>query len=101
MIKHNKYIIYLDLFGYGVFKIDKDSVKIAKKRMHARNHMHAHRVESKSEPEQHADGEAATIPPLPVVKAHAAEALTHGAPAPILRHTKSASGRHIRIEESL
>ena len=79
----------------------RDSVKIAKKRMHARNHKHANRLESKSEPERHADDDATIIPPLPVIKAHAAEALTHGTPAPILRHTKSASGRHIRIEESL
>ncbi|KAF3051018.1 hypothetical protein E8E11_005952 [Didymella keratinophila] len=84
-----------DLFAH------RDSVKIAKQRMHARNHKHAHRVESKSEPKQHADDEAATIPPLPVVKAHAADALTRGAPAPILCHTKSASEQHIRIENSL
>lgn len=79
----------------------RDYVRIAKKRMHVGNRKHGHRLESKSESGQHADGEAATIPPLSVVKDHAAEALTHGAPAPILRHAKSASGRHIRIEEQL
>jgi hypothetical protein len=84
-----------ELFAYG------DSIKVAKKRMHARNHEHADRLKSKSEPEQHVDDEAATIPPLPVVKAHATEALTRGAPTLILRHAKSASGRHIRIEESV
>lgn len=87
--------VSLELFAH------RASVKIAKKRMHARNHKHAHRLGSKSEPEQHAYDDATMIPPLPVVKAHAAEALTHGTPAPILRHTRSASGRHIRIEKSL
>lgn len=79
----------------------KDSVKIAKKRMYAKNHKHAQRLESKSESEKYTDDNAAMLPPLPVVKAHAAEALTHAAPVPILRHTRSASGSHIRIKGSL
>lgn len=79
----------------------RDSVTMAKERMHAKHHQHAHRLESKSEPGQQTEDGAAVVPPLPVVKAHAAEALKHGVPAPILRQAKSASGRHIRIKEQL
>ncbi|KAF1933016.1 uncharacterized protein M421DRAFT_53318 [Didymella exigua CBS 183.55] len=79
----------------------RDSVTIAKKRMHAKNHQHAHRLRSKSEHAQQTDGEAAMMPTALVVKAHAAEALRQGKPAPILRQTKSVSGQHIRTEGSL
>lgn len=79
----------------------EDPGKMAKRRMHVKTLQHAHRKESKSDSNRQSGNEAVAMPPLPVVKAHAAAALQHGAPRPILRQSKSASGRHIRIEEHL
>lgn len=84
----------------------RDSLSMAKKRMHARNHSVStsramHCPDSKLEPEIQLEGDVAAtaIPPLPVVKAHAAEALKHGLPVPILRPSGSFEERHIRIED--
>ncbi|KAF2633567.1 hypothetical protein BU25DRAFT_444271 [Macroventuria anomochaeta] len=78
-----------ELFAY------RDSVSMAKKRMHAKNHAgsapkHVHRPESKSEPGPQLDDAATAIPPQSIVKAHAAEALKKGSPVPILRLSDSA-----------
>ena len=67
-----------------------DSLLMAKQRMHARDHAapasrHMHRSTSKSEPGPQPDDDnvtATAIPPLPVVKAYAAEVLKNGTPAP-------------------
>ena len=82
----------------------RDSVTIAKKRMHAKNHAasasgHLHERESRSEPGSLPGDGAFAIPPLPIVKAHAVDALKKGTPAPILRPSESVSHRHIRIED--
>ncbi|KAF1355699.1 hypothetical protein EJ07DRAFT_158325 [Lizonia empirigonia] len=82
----------------------RDSVSIAKKRMHAQNYAssvrkHAHRPESQSESGNTQSDCTSGNPPLPIVKAHAAEALKKGTPASILRSPASSTPQHVRIEE--
>jgi hypothetical protein len=81
----------------------KDSVTIAKKRMHAKNYAsatshHPHRDILQSEPDA-CTNEETSLPPLPLVKAHAVEALKNEKPASILYRVTPGSPRHIRIEE--
>lgn len=82
----------------------RDSVSIAKKRMHAQNHASsvrkdAHRPESQSESGNSQSDCTSGNPPLPIVKAHAAEALKKGTPASILRSPASSTIQHVRIQE--
>lgn len=82
----------------------RDSVSIARKRMHAKNYAtsaprHVRRPDTRSEPGHLLDDEAASIPSLPIVKAHAAEALKNNNPASILRPSDPIGPRHIQIEE--
>lgn len=76
----------------------RDSITMAKKRMQAGTHKQ--RTGSKSEPGPLVDDRgAATVPLLPIVKAHAAEALKRN-PATILRRlSDTADPQHIRIKD--
>ncbi|KAH6616875.1 hypothetical protein C7974DRAFT_319122 [Boeremia exigua] len=79
----------------------RDSVTIAKKRMHAKNRAASasrlRRQETKSEPGLLYDGDVAVVPLLPVVKAHAIDALKNSTPTSILRRPDLARHPHIRI----
>jgi hypothetical protein len=100
-------ITHSRLIQSGVVKPElftqRDAMLVARKRLHTKNRASApqqvHRRGTRSEPGPILDEETSSIPPLPIVNAHAAEALKNNSPHSILRPPGPVGPQNIQIKE--